>query len=112
MSPPDFLNQAREGDAGAIAAYLARVLTPRGLRVKVARQQGQLHIALTAETELDPEPWSRFVARALHSLQVPSQPTWVYGCHPQQPQPIWSRELEPEAADPSPTPTSLSLIHI
>ncbi len=104
MSSADFDTRARSGDPGVIAAYLSRLLQPRGIRVRVGRARGELHVALSAEQDLEPDRWSDLIAEALQRLQTPQGLTHIHGFQAEAAEPCWSRLRgeAPEVVETSP----------
>lgn len=93
--PPSLLEQAKGGDAAAIAALMNQALQSKGVTVQGDRQGDCLQLWLTAPT-LPPQPATvDYVRRGIARLQVASLGVLqIYGEQADQQQPGWGVQID------------------
>jgi len=90
MSQAELIQQAKKGDAGAIAQLLHISLYTRGIRVKTHRAVDCLQILLEAHQFPDRQHLVAFIHRGIVQLQVETFKTVeIYARHPDTTQFIW-----------------------
>ncbi|WP_052128195.1 hypothetical protein [Neosynechococcus sphagnicola] len=72
MMQPDLRQQAKQGDAAAIAQLMNRVLQPQGVKAHVRYQGEELQVILEADQVPDQRSGVAFVHRGLTHLQIPT----------------------------------------
>ncbi|MBW4482061.1 MAG: hypothetical protein KME14_05925 [Tildeniella torsiva UHER 1998/13D] len=94
MTTPSLLEQARDGDATAIAALLTHALKPKGITVRGDRQSYCLRLWFTGQTPPPQGPTVAYVCRAIEKLQATTIGILqLYGEQPGAVQPAWSEEI-------------------
>ncbi|PSN13521.1 hypothetical protein C7293_15645 [filamentous cyanobacterium CCT1] len=100
------MEQAKDGDAGAIAALLTNALKPKGIMVRGDRQSYCLQLWFTGNPVPPQAATVAYARRALEKLQVSAIGILqVYGESAEGAQPVWTEEIallstpqiEPEA---------------
>ncbi|MBE9139086.1 hypothetical protein IQ254_18120 [Nodosilinea sp. LEGE 07088] len=101
MTSPSRLEQAKDGDAAAIAALLSQALRPRGIAVRGDRQSYCLHLWFTGQTAPPQAATVAYARRAIDTLQIPSIGVLqLYGEQAGLTQPLWMAEISLLSADP------------
>jgi hypothetical protein len=91
---PSLLEQAKDGDAAAIAALLTNALQPKGISVRGDRQSYCLQLWFTGNPAPPQAATVAYARRALEKLQVPAIGILqVYGEQAEGSQPVWTEEL-------------------
>jgi hypothetical protein len=94
MTRSSLLEQAREGDAAAIAALLQSSLKSQGIVVRGERESYCLRLWLTASPAPAQPTTVAYVRRAIERLQVPTLGVLqIYGEQTGFTQPAWSEEI-------------------
>jgi hypothetical protein len=94
MTQLDLLEQAKQGDAAAIAALMNSTLEPQGVTVQTELSQGCLHVLFTADRLLNKNTLINFTRRGLLSLHPQSiQTVRLYGQKTGDPSPNWVEEF-------------------
>lgn len=119
MSQQDILTLAKQGDPRAIGYLIDQALRPKGIAVKVTRQQNDLHILLEAHSLPVQDACIRVIHKGLLRLESASLgsvtlsgrqvgqplPGWTQTIH-LQPVGLNSRTVTPAAGAQSPSPAS------
>ncbi len=88
------LEQAKDGDAGAIAALLNSSLSPKGIAVRAERESYSLSLWFTGSPAPPQAATVAYARRAIERLQVPSIGILqLYGEQTGFAQPAWSEEI-------------------
>lgn len=96
MVQPDLLQLARQGDLRAIALLLNHKLQPRGVTVRVKREEGCLKILLVADRPLEQQAFVRFLQQQIGSFGIASlKQVKVYSQRPGETLPNWSQDFVP-----------------
>jgi hypothetical protein len=105
---PSLLEQAKGGDAAAIAALMNQALQAKGVTVTGDRQGDCLQLWLTAPTLPPQAATVDYVRRGIGRLQVASLGLLqIYGGQTDQPQPSWGVEVDLRAATAKVRPLTL-----
>lgn len=105
---PSLLEQAKGGDAAAIAALMNQALQSKGVTVTGDRQDDCLQLWLTAPTLPPQTATVDYVRRGIARLQVASLGLiQIYGRQTDQPQPSWGVEVDMRAATAEVRPLAL-----
>ncbi|MBD2231515.1 hypothetical protein [Phormidium tenue] len=94
MTTPSLLEQAKDGEAAAIAALLTHALRPKGITVRGDRQSYCLQLWFSS-SPAPPQPATvAYIRRTLAKLQPPDIGiVQLYGTQTGEAQPIWSEEI-------------------
>lgn len=91
---PSLLEQAKDGDATAIAALLTHALKSKGMTVRGDRQSYCLHLWFTGNPAPPQAATVAYTRRAIAKLQVSSIGILqLYGEQTGSPQPLWTEEI-------------------
>ncbi len=94
MMSPSLMEQAKDGDAGAIAALLNSSLTPKGITVRAERESYSLCLWFTGSPAPPQAATVAYVRRAIERLQPPNLGILqLYGEQTGFAQPAWSEEI-------------------
>ncbi|WOD38912.1 hypothetical protein [Nodosilinea sp. E11] len=94
MTSPSLLEQAKDGDAGAIAALLSNSLRSKGITVRAERESYTLHLWFTASPAPAQAPTVAYARRVIERLQVSSLGILsFYGEQTGFAQPAWHEEI-------------------
>lgn len=95
MVPTSLLEQAKDGDAAAIATLMNQALQPKGITVRGDRQNDCLQLWLTGTTLPPQAATITYVRRGLERLQVnPSTVLHLYGERADGQEPGWGVEVD------------------
>ncbi|MGG6242758.1 hypothetical protein ACQ4N7_29475 [Nodosilinea sp. AN01ver1] len=98
---PSLLEQAKDGDAAAIAALLTHALKPKGITVRGDRQSYCLQLWFTGNPVPPQTETVAYARRALEKLQVSAIGILqVYGELAEGAQPLWTEEIALLSAPP------------
>ncbi|MBD1914859.1 MULTISPECIES: hypothetical protein [Cyanophyceae] len=99
MAPLSLLEQAKDGDAAAIATLMNQALQPKGITVRCDRQSDCLQLWLTGQTLPPQAATVSYVRRGLERLQVTSITILqIYAEQADQQEPGWGVEVDLSAA--------------
>ncbi|MBD2107631.1 hypothetical protein [Nodosilinea sp. FACHB-13] len=108
MAPPSLLEQAKDGNAAAIATLMNQALQPKGVTVRCDRQDGYLQLWLTGQTLPPQTATVSYVRRGLERLQVTSITVLqIYAEQADQREPGWGVEVDLSAATDEVRPLTL-----
>ncbi len=94
MKSPSLMEQAKDGDAAAIAALLNSSLKPKGITVRGERESYTLHLWFNASPAPPQLATVAYARRVLERLQVPTLGILhLYGTQTGFAQPAWSEEI-------------------
>ncbi len=100
----DVLAQAQTGDPKAIERLMNHTTRSRGIRTRVASQDGYLHILFESDRAIDQDKMTTFVRHSLVQLRVEAvSAVMVYGRQQHQPHVNWTSKvlLDSEPAEDS-----------
>ncbi|WP_204154325.1 hypothetical protein [Leptolyngbya sp. CCY15150] len=100
----DVLAQAQTGDPKAIERLMNHTTRSRGIRTRVASQDGYLHILFESDRVIDQDKMTTFVRHSLVQLRVEAvSAVMVYGRQQHQPHVNWTSKvlLDSEPAEDS-----------
>jgi hypothetical protein len=91
---PSLLEQAKDGDAAAIAALLTHALRSKGVTVRGDRDSYCLHLWFTGKTAPPQAATVAYARRALEKLQAPTIGILqIYGQQAGESQPVWTEAV-------------------
>ena len=94
MNTPSLLEQAKDGDAAAIAALLNSSLRPKGIAVRAERESYSLYLWFTGSPTPPQAATVAYARRVIERLQVPTIGILqLYGEQTGFTQPPWSEEI-------------------
>jgi hypothetical protein len=114
MTSPDLLTLARQGNSNAIAAILNRVTEPKGIAVKVTRQERCLHILLESDKPLNQQSVVNFVLGSVKTLKIePIESVHVYGRQIGKNSVAWNQEIWlDESSKSDELPNAAPTVHV